>query len=95
MIVDPFDILCGERNGFCHAGKGNRSKHWEVSHLTRRAIMSTYPLSKSAIAQILKLPAHKTAAAVVTPDAAPLTKTAVSSSPLEKWPPHPHAGSTW
>jgi len=55
VIVNPYDILCGERNGYCYASSNGKMKYWDLSHLTLGAVQSTYPLYKSAIEQLLRV----------------------------------------
>jgi len=54
-IVNPYDILCGERNGYCYASSNGKMKYWDFSHLNLDAVQSTYPLYKSAIEQLLRV----------------------------------------
>ncbi|MFN5465701.1 MAG: acyltransferase family protein [Cyanobacteriota bacterium] len=54
-IVDPFDILCGEKNGYCYASSDGKAKYWDATHLNFSAVQSTYPLYKSAIEQLLRV----------------------------------------
>jgi hypothetical protein len=54
-IVNPYDILCGERNGYCYASSNGKMKYWDFSHLNLGAVQSTYPLYKSAIEQLLRV----------------------------------------
>ena len=55
LVVDPFDILCGERGGYCYAKSNGELKYWDFSHLNIKAVLSTYPLYKSAIEHIIKV----------------------------------------
>ena len=54
-IVDPFDILCGEKDGYCYASSDGKAKYWDATHLNFFAVQSTYPLYKSAIEQLLRV----------------------------------------
>ena len=54
-IVNPYDILCGERNGYCYASSDGVAKYWDFSHLNLGAVQSTYPLYKSTIEQLLRV----------------------------------------
>ena len=54
-IVNPYDILCGERNGYCYASSNGKMKYWDFSHLNLGAVQSTYPLYKSAVEQLLRV----------------------------------------
>ena len=54
-IVDPFDILCGEIDGYCYAISDGLSKYWDASHLNIEAVRSTYPLYKIAVDQLLQV----------------------------------------
>lgn len=50
FVVDPFWVLCDEKDGLCHSRKNGVSKYWDRSHLNEDAVVSTYPLYR----QILK-----------------------------------------
>ncbi|QNI83321.1 acyltransferase family protein [Synechococcus sp. RS9907] len=54
-IVNPYDILCGEINGYCHAISHGLAKYWDASHLNLGAVQSTYPLYKIAVDQLLQV----------------------------------------
>jgi len=53
MMVDPFQVLCGEREGYCYSMSNHEEKYWDPSHLNLNAVLSTYPLYRSAIKKIL------------------------------------------
>lgn len=52
-LVDPFDLLCAERAGLCHASVNGVSRYWDFSHLNPDAVLSTYPLYRQRLRQIL------------------------------------------
>lgn len=54
LIVDPYWILCDNKDGRCHSRKDGVSKYWDPTHLNYRAVVSTYPLYQQAIKTILE-----------------------------------------
>ena len=57
-IVDPYWLLCDEKDGLCHSRKEGVSKYWDPSHLTMEAVLSTYPLYRDVLKKMLPLKAH-------------------------------------
>jgi len=53
LIVDPYWILCDNKDGRCHSSKDGASKYWDPSHLNPRAVISTYPLYQQAVKTML------------------------------------------
>jgi peptidoglycan/LPS O-acetylase OafA/YrhL len=53
LIVDPYWILCDNKDGRCHSRKDGASKYWDPTHLNLRAVISTYPLYQQAVKTML------------------------------------------
>ncbi len=51
--MDPYWLLCGEKDGLCHSRKKGVSKYWDRSHLNLEAVLSTYPLYREVLRRIL------------------------------------------
>ena len=54
-VVDPFEMLCGEKEGYCNASSNGKMKYWDHSHLTIKSVLSTYSLYSSAIAHMVRI----------------------------------------
>lgn len=49
LVIDPFEVLCGEIDGKCFADRGDFNVYWDPSHLTVRGVLLTWGLHRQAI----------------------------------------------
>ena len=54
VLINPFDILCNEKDGFCNAASNGKLNYWDSSHLNVDAVLSTLSLYKDAIAHLIR-----------------------------------------